>query len=159
VPVRIIEGDLDNPQVIELLGVHLRAAWSNTACGSAHALDVNGLRAPEIDFCALWDGEELLGIGALKTISPDHGEVKSMHVAQSRRRRGAGSILLKHLVGKAREKGLRRLSLETGARDYFRPARALYRKHGFCECPPFGDYRPDSNSVFLSLDLAAECSR
>jgi len=157
--VRIIEGDLDDPQVIELLRVHLRSALANTARDSAHALDVNGLRAPEIDFCAVWDGAELLGIGALKTISPEHGELKSMHVARSRRRRGAGTIVLQHLIGSARGKGLRRLSLETGSWDYFKPARAFYRKHGFAECPPFGDYRPDRNSVFMSLDLRADRTR
>ena len=149
----IIEGDLDDPQVIELLEVHLRSALANTQRGSAHALDANGLRAREIEFCALWDGGELLGIGALKTISPDHGEIKSMHVAQSARRRGAGSVLLRHLMGTAREKGVHRLSLETGSWDYFKPARALYRKHGFIECPPFGDYTADPNSVFMSLNL------
>jgi putative acetyltransferase len=157
--MRISEGDLDDPQVIELLGVHLRSALANTARDSAHALDADGLRVPDIEFCALWDGKELVGIGALKTISPEHGELKSMHVARSRRRRGAGSILLRHLIGKARKKCLRRLSLETGSWDYFGPARALYRKHGFAECPPFGDYTPDSNSVFMLLELQAERTR
>src|SRR4029077_11824641 len=97
--------------------------------------------------------DALLGIGALREISPDHGEIKSMHVAQSNRRSGAGSALLRHIIEKAREKGMHRVSLETGSWDYFRPARAFYRRHGFCECPPFAEYRPDPNSVFMSLEL------
>ncbi len=154
--MRIIEGDLGDPRIVELLRVHLNTATAQTARGSAHALDVSGLGSPAIDFWSLWDSEELLGIGALKQISTDHGEIKSMHVAQSRRRTGAGSALLAHIIASARGKGMRRLSLETGSWDYFRPARALYRKHGFSECAPFGDYRPDPNSVFLALELTAD---
>ena len=77
-----------------------------------------------------------------------------MHVAQSMRRRGAGAAMLRHIIAAARARGQQRLSLETGSWDYFRPARALYLSHGFTECPPFGDYRPDPNSVFMSLDLS-----
>jgi putative acetyltransferase len=151
--MKISEGDLGDPRVVELLQVHLTTATAQTARGSAHALDASGLQAPDVDFWAIWDGEELLGIGALKKLSCDHGEIKSMHVAQSRRRTGAGSALLQHIIGRARAKGMWRLSLETGSWDYFRPAQALYRKHGFSECPPFGGYGPDPNSVFMTLEL------
>jgi putative acetyltransferase len=97
-----------------------------------------------------------MAVGALKALDADHGEVKSMHVAAEHRRQGVAAAMLDHIIGEARRRGLRRLSLETGAWDYFAPARAFYRRHGFLDCPPFGDYRPDPNSVFLTLDLGAQ---
>jgi len=151
--MRITTGDLGDQRIVELVQVHVRTAHAQTAPGSAHALDSSGLQSPGIEFFAAWDGEELLGFGALNKLSPDHGEVKSMHVAQSSRRRGAGTALLTYLIGRAHEKGVRRLSLETGSRDYFRPAHALYRKYGFVECAPLGDYQPDRNSIFMTLDI------
>lgn len=151
--MKVLEGDLDDPKVIELLHHHVTIAAAQTAPGSAHALHVDGLRAPGIEFWAAWDGEDLLGFAALNTLAPDHGEIKSMHVAQRQRRRGAGRALLDHLIARAQAKGMRRVSLETGSWDYFRPAQALYRSCGFVECPPFGGYQPDRNSVFMTLEL------
>jgi len=151
--MRIVEGDLDDPKIIELLHLHVTTSAAQTEPGSAHALDAGALRSRDIEFWAVWDGEALLGFAALKQLSRDHGEIKSMHVAQSQRRKGAGKALLHHLIGRARENGMRRLSLETGSWDYFRPAQALYRQHGFVECAPFADYRPDRNSMFMTLDL------
>jgi putative acetyltransferase len=86
-------------------------------------------------------------------IAPDHGEVKSMHTVAAARRRGAGSAMVSHIIEAARGAAMTRLSLETGSWDYFKPAIALYRRHGFVECPPFADYKPDPNSVFMTLDL------
>jgi putative acetyltransferase len=151
--IRITAGDLEDPRVVELLGVHVATARAATAQGSAHALDVSGLRSPDVDFWAIWDDEELLGIGALRRLAPDHGEVKSMHTARSARRRGVGSAMLRHIIAAARVRGYSRLSLETGSWEYFRPARAFYRGHGFEECPPFADHVPDPNSVFMTLEL------
>lgn len=151
--LRIISGDLSDPRVVDLLRFHFTTARAQTAPGSAHAIDIEGLQAPGIDFWTAWEDEALLGFGALKQISADHGEVKSMHTARSARRRGVGGAILRHIIGVARERGVSRLSLETGSWDYFRPAVALYRRYGFVECPPFADYRPDSNSVFMTLDL------
>jgi putative acetyltransferase len=151
--LRILEGGLDDPRVVALIEFHLRTARAHTALCSDHGLDATHLGAPDITFWSLWDGDALLGIGALREISPDHGEVKSMHVAESNRQSGAGSALLQHIIGRARENGMRRLSLETGSWDYFHPAQTFYRKQGFSECPPFGEYGPDTNSVFMSLDL------
>jgi putative acetyltransferase len=151
--MKIIQGNLGDPRIIALLQLHVTTSAAQTEPGSAHALDVGGLRSPEIEFWAAWDGEELLGFAALKERSPDHGEIKSMHVAQSQRRRGAGRALLEHLIARAQGKGMRKLSLETGSWDYFHPAQALYRRHGFVECAPFGDYQPDRNSVFMTLEL------
>jgi putative acetyltransferase len=116
-------------------------------------LDLKGLQSPDITFWTAWNGETLVAVGALKQLSEDHGEVKSMHTALAARRKGVGSALLRHIISFARSRGVSRLSLETGSWDYFRPAVALYRRHGFIECPPFADYVPDPNSIFMSLDL------
>lgn len=151
--MRIHPGDLNDPKVVALLETHLRMARAATAPGSAHALDLNGLRAPDIKLWTIWAGETLLGCGALKRLAANHGEVKSMHTVEATRGQGAGSAVLAHIIETARADGLTRLSLETGSWDYFIPARAFYRKHGFVDCDPFGDYWPDPNSVFLSLSL------
>jgi putative acetyltransferase len=151
--MRIIDGDLSDPRVLDLLRIHLTNARAQTAPGSAHALDVSGLQAPDISFWTIWEGEMLLGCGALKRLAPDHGEVKSMHTAQAVRRTGVGSAVLGHIVAWARRRGMARLSLETGSWDYFAPARALYARHGFVACGPFADYVLDPNSVFMTLDL------
>jgi putative acetyltransferase len=100
-------------------------------------LDLPGLQAPDISFWTVWDDDKLLGIGALKQLSIDHCEIKSMHTAQSALQKDVGSTMLHHIIATARERGMSRLSLETGSWDYFQPARALYRSYGFVECPPF----------------------
>lgn len=151
--MRITKGDFSDPRVVDLLHVHLSSARAETAPGSAHALDLAGLQSPGISFWTIWDGDTLMGVGALKRLSADHGEVKSMHTAGSARRRGVGKAMLRHIIATARESGMSRLSLETGSWEYFQPALALYRRHGFVECPPFADYAPDPNSVFMSLAL------
>jgi putative acetyltransferase len=151
--IRIVLGDFSDPRVTDLLRVHSTTARAQTAPGSAHALDVAGLQAPDITFWTIWEDDTLLGVGALKRLSADHGEVKSMHTAAPVRRKGAGSAMLRHIIAAARACGMARLSLETGTWDYFRPARAFYARHGFVECPPFADYVLDPNSVFMSLDL------
>ena len=79
-----------------------------------------------------------------------------MHTAEAARGRGVGSAILRQIMAAARRRGMSRLSLETGSWAYFAPARGLYARHGFVECPPFGDYRPDPNSVFMTLVLGAE---
>jgi putative acetyltransferase len=153
--IRILDGDLSDSRVLDLLHMHLTSAKAQTAPGSAHALDITGLQSPDISFWTIWDDDTLLGFGALKRLSADHGEVKSMHIALSKRRKRAGSAMLRHIIATARTRGMSRLSLETGTWEYFRPARAFYERHGFVECPPFGDYVLDPNSVFMSLDLWA----
>jgi putative acetyltransferase len=160
--MRIIAGDFSNSQIIALLEYHVAAARSATAPGSDHALDLKGLQSPDIHFWALWDDENLLGLGALKIMSPeqgksseqgqspDHGEVKSMHIVREARGQGLGHKMMRHIIDAARKQGLRRLSLETGSWDYFVPAVKLYEAHGFQHCPPFADYKPDPNSLFLT---------
>jgi len=151
--MHIVEGGLDDPRVIELLHTHLVRARAETAPGSAHALDLSGLRTPEVAFWSAWEGDTVVGVGALKRLSADHGEVKSMHTAEAARGRGVGSAMVRHITAAARARGMSRLSLETGSWAYFAPARALYARHGFVECGPFGEYRVDPNSVFMTLEL------
>src|SRR5215213_4851788 len=112
---RIAAGGLDDPRVLELLRVHVTTARAETARGSAHALDVSGLRSSDIEFRAIWDDTQLLGIGALKRLLPNHAEVKSMHTARAARRRGVGNAMLRHIIAAARARGFSHLSLETGA--------------------------------------------
>lgn len=151
--MKIVRADFADPRILTLLQTHVQSARAETAAGSAHALDLTGLQSPQIEFWAMWDGNDLLGIGALKILAPDHGEVKSMHVAQSRRRTGAGSRMLVHIMETAKLKGMSRLSLETGSSAYFYPARELYRRHGFVECAPFADYKADPNNRFMTIEL------
>ena len=151
--LKIIAGGLDDPRVVRLLGIHLTTARSQTAPGSAHALDLAGLKTPDITFWSAWESDDLAGVGALKRLSASHGEVKSMHTAQAVRRRGVGAAMLRHIIAAARDRGMGKLRLETGSWPFFRPAVALYKRHGFVECPPFGDYTLDPNSIFLTRDV------
>jgi putative acetyltransferase len=154
--MRIVEGGLDDPRVVALLDLHVARARAETARGSSHALDLSGLRAPEVTFWAAWEGDEVVGVGALRRLSADHGEIKSMHTAEAARGRGVGTAILRQIVAVARAHGISRLSLETGSWPYFAAARALYSRHGFVECEPFGDYRNDPNSVFMTLSLGPQ---
>jgi len=151
--MKITDGGLDDARVQTLLAHHFATARAETAPGSAHALDLSGLKSPDVHFWSAWDGEDLIAIGALKRLSESHGEIKSMHTEQSHRRTGAGSAMLRHIMERSRQMGLSRLSLETGSWPYFVAARALYQRYGFVECPPFGSYRADPNSVFMTLEL------
>jgi putative acetyltransferase len=148
-------GDTYDPLVVGLLNYHYMTARAQTAPGSAHALDLAGLRTPDIAFWSGWDDKTLVAVGALKTISASHGEVKSMHTAKVARRRGFGSRMLEHIIAEARSRSMSRLSLETGSWDYFKPAQALYRAHGFEPCGPFEGYVDDPNSIFMTLALHA----
>lgn len=157
--MRIVEGGLDDPRVQALVAAHAARARAETGRGSAHALDASALTAPDVTFWSVWEGAAVVGIGALKRLSGDHGEVKSMHTAEAARGRGVASALLRHIIAAARARGITRLSLETGAWPYFDPARAFYARHGFVPCPPFGDYRDDPNSVFMTLALGDPAAR
>jgi putative acetyltransferase len=153
--MQIRTGNTYDPLVVELLTSHYTTARAQTAPGSAHALDLAGLRKLDIAFWTGWDDKSLVAVGALKTISPSHGEVKSMHTTEASRRRGFGGRMLEHIIAEARSRGMSRLSLETGSWDYFKPARALYRAHGFEPCGPFEGYVDDPNSIFMTLALNA----
>jgi putative acetyltransferase len=151
--IRVSPGGLDDPQVVALLQHHYTSARAQTAPGSAHAMDLSRLKAPDIRFWSAWDDDRVVGVGALRALSDEHGEVKSMHTARAARRMGVGSIVLDCIVTAAREAGMTRLSLETGSWPFFEPAVAFYKRNGFVECPPFGDYKPDPNSLFFTRDL------
>ena len=149
----IHRGDLSDKRVIALLKHHFDRCHAESPPESCHGFDVSRLAAPGIDFWAAWSAGELLGVGAMKPLDQAHGEVKSMHTAETARRRGVASAILNHIIASSRKRGFTRLSLETGSYGYFLPAVALYKSHGFTECPPFGDYRQDPNSLFLTLVL------
>lgn len=151
--MRIEIDDLTRPEIHALLDEHLQSMHTLSPRGSVHALAIDGLRQPGITVWSAWEGELLLGCGALKELDPRHGELKSMRTPASQRRRGAGRALLAHIVETAQARGYARLSLETGASAAFDPARRLYESFGFGYCGPFGDYREDPNSVFMTLPL------
>ena len=154
--IEIRRGDLADVRILGLLRYHFDKCHEVTPPGSAHVFDVSRLNAPDVDFWSAWEGDELLGVGAMKLLESGHGEVKSMHTSEASRRRGAGGAILRHIMQTARMRRVNRLSLETGSFPYFEPAVRLYKAHGFHECPPFGSYKPDPNSLFLTLDLERE---
>ena len=150
----IREGGLDDPQVIGLLRLHLADMHAHSPAESVHALDLAGLRRPDMAFWTIWEEGRLLGCGALKELDAGHGEIKSMRTAPDQLRSGVGAALVRHMLGVARGRGYRRLSLETGSGEAFAPAHALYRKFGFTECGAFGDYPADDPfSRFMSRVL------
>ncbi len=139
--------------MIDLLQVHLAAMHAQSPPESTHALDVDTLKDASITFLSAWDGETLLGVGALKRLSETHGEIKSMHTAQIARGRGVARALLAQLEQLAHKNGLTRLSLETGTPSEFEAARIFYERAGYETCPPFGDYVEDPYSVFMTKRL------
>jgi putative acetyltransferase len=150
------EISVDDPRagdVRELLERHLAFAHANTPPEDIHALGIDGLLEPAVTFFSFRRDGELLGVGALKQLDRHHAELKSMHTAQAARGRGIGRAMLGHLIGVARDRGCRRVSLETGSMDAFAPARSLYASAGFRPCGPFGDYPPGRNNTFMTLSL------
>jgi putative acetyltransferase len=142
--------DLSDPAVARLLEEHLEDMRATTPPESIHALDLDGLRKPEITFWTAWVGDLLAGCGALKELDAENGEIKSMRTAAAYRGRGVASAMLRHILDEAARRGYRRLSLETGSEDFFAPARALYARFGFTVTEPFADYKPDPNSCFMT---------
>lgn len=149
----IRQDNLTAKVVIALLQEHLDDMHATTPAESVHALDLDGLRRPEITFWTIWEGEQLAGCCALKALERQHGEIKSMRTARTCRRRGVAARLMEHLLAEARRRGFQKLSLETGSADFFAPARRLYTRFGFTPCEPFADYVLDPHSVYLSRTL------
>jgi putative acetyltransferase len=145
---------LESADVLALLQEHLRSLAPTAPAESRHALDLAALRAPDITFWTIRDGSALAGFGALKHLSSTDAEIKSMRTATSHLRRGVASMMLRHLIGEAAVRGYARLSLETGSMEFFEPARRLYASFGFVPCEPFGNYRADPNSVFMTRPVA-----
>ncbi|BCL74373.1 hypothetical protein JHS3_01090 [Jeongeupia sp. HS-3] len=104
-------------------------------------------------FWTAWDGDALLGCGALKSLGADHGEIKSMRTARAHLRKGVPQAVLTVLLNEAERRGYARINLETGSSPAFLPAHALYARNGFARCGPFGDYLPNAFSVFMSKAL------
>ncbi|MEJ2864268.1 GNAT family N-acetyltransferase [Actinomycetospora flava] len=151
--VRVDADDLAGPEVAALLAEHLDDMRAASPPESKHALDLDALRRPDVTFWTVRDDHVLLGFGALRELDATHGEIKSMRTASAYQGLGVGGALLRHVVGEARRRGYRRLSLETGSSAHFAPAQRLYARHGFVRCGPFGDYPEDPNSVHMTLVL------
>jgi putative acetyltransferase len=151
--MRIERDDLLRPEVQALLREHLTSMYSLSPPESVHALPIEGLKSPNVTFWTVWEDGVLLGCGALKELDPAHGEVKSMRTPAQLRRRGAGRFVLTYILAEARARGYRRLSLETGSMEAFRPAQKLYESFGFVYCGPFGPYKEDPYSTFMTLEL------
>jgi putative acetyltransferase len=145
--------DLQGAAIAALLQVHLDAMHQHSPPESVHALDLDALRHPSITFWTAWDGDALMGCGALKTHSATHAELKSMRTAKGHERKGVARALLRHMEARARAKGVLRVSLETGTNAPFFPAHRLYEGEGFVECGPFADYQLDPWSRFMTKAL------
>jgi putative acetyltransferase len=149
----IRQDDLSGEAVRALLALHLGGMHQNSPPGHVFALDLTGLKAPNVSVWSVWDGSALTGIGALKELGDGTGEIKSMRTDPRHLRRGVAAALLEHIIGVARQRGLRRLSLETGSGPAFDPALALYRKRGFAGGEAFADYQRSEFNQFLHLTL------
>jgi putative acetyltransferase len=142
----------DAPDVRDLLATHLALMQAQTPAESCHALPSDALKSDDIILLGLYDGDSLLGVGALKRTGRE-GEIKSMHVRAEARGRGVGRMILDALLARARERGLDCVNLETGSGPEHAAARALYARAGFAGRGPFGPYRDDPLSHFMTLPL------
>jgi len=151
--MRIRQDDLTGAQTQALLRLHLAGMHANTPAGHVFALDLSGLQAPGVTVWSAWEGDAICGIGALKQLDAETGEIKSMRTHPDCLRQGVAAAILEHIVGEARARGLQRLSLETGRGEAFEPALGLYRRRGFVDGEAFGDYARSDFNQFLHLDL------
>ena len=149
--MKSIEGNFDNPEVLELLNKHFIELRSVSPEESAHVLDIEGLKDQNIKFWSLWEGNLLMGCGALKFLNKEHGEFKSIRVDDRFRKKDNGIKILKHLIFEAKKLNIKRISVETGTGDFFTPARKLFNKCGFKLCKPFDHYKEDPNSCYMSM--------
>ena len=148
--LKSIEGNFDHPEVNELLTKHFVELRKASPEGSAHVLDIQGLKINSIKFWSLWKGEQLVGCGALKFLDKGHGEFKSIRVHDNFRKKGNGLKVIEHLIGEAKKLNIKRLSIETGAGKFFESARKLFKKCNFEPCEPFAHYKKDINSIYLT---------
>ena len=151
--LKSIEGNFDNQEVHELLIKHFIELRAASPEGSAHVLDIPGLKVSSIKFWSLWQDEKLMGCGALKFLDKEHGEFKSIRIHNDFRNQGNGVNVINHLINEAKKLKINRLSIETGAGDFFIPARKLFKKCGFETCKPFAHYKVDPNSCYFTLEL------
>jgi len=148
--LKSIEGNFDNPEVNKLLTKHFIELKAASPDGSAHVLDIPGLKDPSIKFWSLWENDRIFGCGALKLLGKDHGEFKSIRIHDNFKNQGNGIKIIKHLIDKAKKLKIKRISLETGASKFFDPARKLFKKCDFTPCKPFAHYKEDVNSIYLT---------
>ena len=151
--LKSIEGNFDNSEVNQLLKKHFIELRAASPEGSAHVLDIPGLKIPSIKFWSLWERTQLMGCGALKFLSEDHGEFKSIRVHDDFRGKGYGLKVINHLIYEAQKLKIKQLSIETGAGKFFIPARKLFDNCGFKPCPPFAHYKEDVNSLYFTKHL------
>ena len=148
--IKSIEGNFDEPEVNELLKKHFIELRKASPEGSAHVLDIPGLKVSSIKFWSLWEKNELIGCGALKILDQNHGEFKSIRIHDDFRGKGNGIKIMNHLIEEAKKLHISRISIETGAGKFFAPARKLFDNCGFKPCPPFAHYKKDMNSLYLT---------
>ena len=151
--LKSIEGNFNNSEVHELLTKHFIELRAASPEGSAHVLDIPGLQVSSIKFWSLWDSDMLIGCGALKFLDECHGEFKSIRIHNNFRKQGYGISVINYLINEAKKLKIKRISIETGAGDFFIPARKLFKKSGFETCEPFAHYKKDINSVYLTKYL------
>ena len=148
--LKSIEGNFDNPEVNELLIKHFIELRAASPEGSAHVLDIPGLKISSIKFWSLWKNDRLMGCGALKFLDKEHGEFKSIRIHNNFRNQGNGISVISHLINEAKKLNIKKLSIETGAGEFFKPARKLFIRSGFKTCEPFAHYKEDINSVYFT---------
>ena len=148
--LKSIEGNFENPDVNKLLTKHFIELRAASPEGSAHVLDIPGLKIPSIKFWSLWENDRIFGCGALKFLDKEHGEFKSIRIHDDFRNKGNGIKVIEHLIEEARKLNIKRISLETGAGNFFYPARKLFKKCDFKPCKPFAHYKEDINSIYLT---------
>ena len=148
--LKSIEGNFENPDVNQLLLKHFVELKAASPEGSAHVLDIQGLKEQSIRFWSLWEKEKLIGCGALKFLKKDHGEFKSIRIHDEFRNKGFGIKIINHLIDEAKKLGIKRISIETGAGKFFDPARRLFKRCNFIPCKPFAHYKDDENSIYLT---------
>ena len=151
--MKSIENNFDNPKVNTLLHYHFYQLRSNSPEGSTHVLDIEGLKIPSIKFWSIWDSGKLIGCGALKFLEKNHGEFKSIRIADEFRNLGYGIKLLNVLILEAKKNNINKISIETGAGGFFKPARKLFEKAGFKQCEPFAHYKKDPNSCYYNKNI------
>ena len=151
--MKSIENNFDNAEVNDLLIKHFNELRSVSPDDSCHVLDIKGLKDPSIKFWSFWDNNQLIGCAALKFLEDKHGEFKSIRVEDNSRGKGFGKKIISHLIEVAKNEGIKKLSIETGAGDFFKSARKLFKKFGFKTCRPFADYKEDPNSCYFDLEI------
>ena len=151
--MKSLENNFDNPDVNELLIKHFNELKSVSPDDSCHVLNIEGLKDPSIKFWSFWQNNDLIGCGALKFLTTTHGEFKSIRVEDKYRGKNLGKKIISYLINQAKTEGIKKLSIETGAGDFFEPARKLFKTFNFKTCEPFANYKNDPNSCYFDLEI------